>query len=122
MSASDATGQAMTPGPPKLTDAERYVDQQVAREAIFQTVNLVLGNLAWGKVTRGEAFPPQLTGPGRENMEQDGSEVLVQQGQFAKTGELLQLEVLKTADKGFVLRGHEVSTGQWYSVPLDSEI
>eukprot|EP00397_Hematodinium_sp_SG-2012_P000870 GEMP01000871.1.p1 GENE.GEMP01000871.1~~GEMP01000871.1.p1 ORF type:complete len:710 (+),score=188.25 GEMP01000871.1:59-2131(+) len=48
-------------------------------------------------------------------------EILAQQAQFAKTGELLQLEVRREGDK-CVLYGHELSTGDRYTVPLDSDL
>lgn len=48
-------------------------------------------------------------------------EVLAQQAQFVKTGELLQLEVRQVQDT-IVLYGHELSTNERYTVPLDSDL
>lgn len=47
--------------------------------------------------------------------------MLAQQAQFAKTGELLQLEVRQEGNST-VLYGHELSTNERYTVPLDSEL
>lgn len=49
-------------------------------------------------------------------------EVLAQQAQFAKTGELLQLEVRRDLEGNTVLHGHELSTNERHRVDLDAEL
>jgi uncharacterized protein YdcH (DUF465 family) len=57
----------------------------------------------------------------------DGSEVVAEHAQFVKTGELLQLEIVRlpedTASEGvLVLRAQEISTSEHFELVLDREI
>ena len=48
--------------------------------------------------------------------------LLAQQAQFAKTGELLQLEVWRAEEDSVLLRAHELSTNERYEVPLEQDL
>lgn len=53
--------------------------------------------------------------------EPEKKNVVAAQAQFVKTGELLQLEVVQN-DDGTVLHGHELSTGERYTILLDADL
>jgi len=57
----------------------------------------------------------------------DGSEVIAEHAQFVKTGELLQLEIVRMPPEGdseglLVLRAQEISTSEHFELILDREI
>lgn len=69
--------------------------------------------------TTPDASPPE------DRIRADGSEVLASLAHFAKTGELLQLEVVKLPGQEpqeIELRAHEISTGETFMVQLDQEL
>lgn len=107
-----------------------YLDRQLAREAVFLSANKVLMDSygSNGRLTRSEAFahlpgPPGSPGSKPMSAEWQGEAVLLaQQAQFAKTGELLQLEVWRAAEESVLLRAHELSTNERYEVPLEQDL
>lgn len=103
MGSPEPQSMAMSPGPGDSTPRS----QQAAREVVFGAVNSVLASQGFTPLTRGDAEPER---------------VLMQQATYVKTGELLQLEVVRVSNDQIELRAHDLTNGERHAVPLDQEL